>query len=137
MGAVLALSVIGLIWNIFSLIEYIAVDAVKIVGCSFIILFNLALTVLVISVMTCGNYVIKDKTLLCCFGLIRTPFNIDDIVGITHFKKSNKLVVYFKDKKYTVIVISSSQYEEFIMTMREINHNIIYDTRIDGEDTPQ
>ena len=63
--------------------------------------------------------------------------DINDVVQITHFKKSDKLVLYFKDAKYTVVIISPEKYEDFIFALREENRQIIYDSRTDGEDEPQ
>ncbi len=86
--------------------------------------------------MLYGCYTVKGSTLYCNFGVVKTSYDIKDVVCITHFKKSDKLVVYFKDAKYTVIVIDNKLYDDFIATLREINPSIAYDTRIDGEDTP-
>lgn len=135
--AVLIISLGGLIWNVFSLIEYLWAGAIKIIGNAFIILFNLALVVLDVGVIAFGFYVVKDKKLICYFGLIKTEYDLEDVVAVTHFKKSDKLVVYFNDKKYTVIVISPDSYDDFIGAIRTENPQIIYDTKIDGEDTPE
>ena len=53
-----------------------------------------------------------------------------------HFKKSDKLVIYFKDDSFTVIVISPEDYSDFVVALREVNPQIYYGVKIDGEDTP-
>ena len=132
----LILSLAGLVWNIFGFIEYLWAGVTKIIGQACIILFNLALAVLDLSILTYGYYVVKDENLICYFGLIKTIYALEDIIAVTHFKKSNKLVIYFKDKKYTVIVISPESYGDFIGAIRSKNPQIVYDAKIDGEDTP-
>lgn len=132
---VLLLSVGGLLWNIYNLIEFYSLNHVfKLVSYALIVIVCLFLTVFVLSVIFYGNYLIKSDTLYTCFGFFRSKSNIYDIVCLSLFKKSNKLVVYFKDQTYTVIVIDESLYDEFVLSLRKINPQIIYDTRIDGED---
>lgn len=136
LSAVLALSAFGLYWNVINVLNINLEYAFRAVSNIIIGLINLALFIFVISVMVYGRYVIKDGELISYFGFIKTKTDIKEIVQFTHFKKSNKLVAYFKDSKYTVIVITPNEYEEFILSVREINPAIIYDTKIDGEDTP-
>lgn len=134
---VLALSIAGLIWNVFNLTEYVWAGAFKITIYALIIAITAFLTVFVISVMLFGRYQIKDGYLYTRFGFVSSKEKIEDVVQVTHFKKSDKLVLYFKDEKYTVIVIAKEEYEKFILAMREINPKIIYDAKIDGEDLPK
>lgn len=133
---VLILSIVGCGWNILNLIEYSFLGAFKTVTYALLVLATGFLGITVISIMVYGRYVVKDGTLYTYFGFIRNKTLISDIIGVTHFKKSNKLVVYFKDDKYTVIVISPEEYDSFISAIREFNSSIVYDARIDGEDTP-
>ena len=133
---VLILSIVGCGWNILNLIEYSFLGAFKTVTYALIVLATGFLAFTVVCIMAYGRYVVKDGALYTCFGFIKNKTLIDDIIAVTHFKKSDKLVVYFKDEKYTVIVISPSEYSEFISAIRELNSAIVYDARIDGEDTP-
>ncbi len=134
--AVVALSFLGIVWNVFNLKEYWWAGPVKIATYFIIIAITLALLVVGVSVMVYGCYTIKGDTLSCNFGVVKTTYDIKDVVSIAHFKKSDKLVVYFKDAKYTVIVIDSKLYDEFIAALRQVNPSIAYESRIDGEDTP-
>ena len=133
---VLALGTGGLIWNIFNLEEYVWAGTFKIIAYSMIILVNILLIVFDLSVMLFGYYKIEGMSVICRFGIIKTVYDVNAVVEITHFKKSDKLVMYFKDATYTVIVIAKSEYEDFILSLRKINREIIYDTRIEGEDNP-
>ncbi len=132
---VLALS--GLVWNIYALIETAMLGTVKIISHSLMIILTLFLCVFALSVALYGRYVLKDKYLIQCFGFIWSKIPLEEIIQITHFKKSNKLVAYFKDEKYTVIVIDPLLYGDFIMALREFNPAIYYDVQIDGEDIPK
>ena len=93
--------------------------------------------IFVLSVIFYGRYVIKDGELIQYFGFLKTKTPLKEIVEITHFKKSDKLVVYFSDRKYTIIVIDKQYYEPFILVVRTENPSIVYDVKIEGEDTPK
>lgn len=136
LALVLALSIVGIVWNVFNVIEYAWAGALKITVYALIVAITTFLAVFVVSIMVYGRYEIKNGALYTCFGFVKSKELIDDIVQITHFKKSDKLVVYFSDDKYTVIVISPREYERFVLALRECNQKIIYSTQIDGEDTP-
>ncbi len=134
---VFALSLAGLGWNIYNFISFLSYhDVIKTVLYAVIILLNAALVALTVSVAVYGAYVVKGDKLYSYFGFIRTKYEINDIVEITHFKKTDKLVAYFKDSKYTVIVIDKTLYDEFVIALRQVNKQIIFDNKIEGEDTP-
>ncbi len=134
---VLILSVSGICWNVFNLVTFINDGALKTIAYVLIILLTTFLLAFVISVMAFGRYVIKDKDLIQYFGFLKSKTSLDDIVAITHFKKSNKLVLYFKDAKYTVIVISPTEYDNFVVSIRKANPSILFSSKIDGEDLPE
>ncbi len=132
---VLLLSTGGLVWNIFNFIEYYSLNNIfKLISYALIIIISLFLTIFVLSVIFYGNYVVKGEYIYTCFGFFRAKYKIHDVVCISLFKKSSKLVAYFKDQTYTVIVIDQSFYDDFVLSIRKINPQIIYDTKIDGED---
>ena len=134
--AILCLSLAGVGWNIFNVIEFSRLNAVKTTTYSIILVFSALLCIVVIGVMLYGKYVIKDGKLYTCFGFIRTKIEVEKITAVIHFKKSDKLVIYFNQNKYAVVVISPSEYDNFISALREVNPKIAFDNRIDGEDTP-
>lgn len=137
LAVVLILSIVGLLWNVLNLVEYSFLGALKIVTYSLIIFMNAVLTALVLGIMLCGRYVVKGKVLITRFGFFTSKTSISDICQITHFKKSDKLVVYFNDAKYSVIVISPNEYEKFAVTIRNINRAIIYSTSNEDEKSPE
>ncbi len=135
LSIVLLLSVAGLIWNIFNFVEFLSLShTFKVISSAIISLVCLFLTIFVLSVIFYGNYLIKGDFLFNNFGFFKSKLKIEDIVCISLFKKSNKLVAYFSNQTYTVIVIDENLYDEFVVSLRKVNQKIIYDTRIDGED---
>lgn len=134
---VVLLSVGGLVFNVFSLITFIRADTGKAFSYSVMVAVNLALTVFSVALLFNGKYVFKNGYLRCVFGLIPVRIKVAQITEIAHFKKSDKLVIYYGEDKYGVIVISPDRYDEFIEELRGINPSVRYESRIDGEDTPE
>lgn len=132
--AVLILSIIGIGWNIYNIISYIYQNATNVIIYSFTIVLIIILLIIDLSVIFYGKYVIKGKELYTCFGILKDKIDIFEISEIDLFKKSDKLVLYNKENKFTVIMISPDKYEEFILSLREINKEIIYDIKYE-EDT--
>lgn len=124
----------GFAWNVFNLTKGNLSKTFNLVSYSFLCVVTFLLTVFAISLLVYGKYVIKDGKLYTYFGFIRSKIDISDIVCITLFKKSNKLVIYLKDQCYSVIVISPDDYNDFVLSLREQNKEIYYDAKIDGED---
>ena len=131
LSIVLALCLAGLIWNVFELCEYVYADTFKIVSYSIVICLTFILSAFVLSVMFYGFYVVKKNCLYTCFGFVSYKVKLDEIVQITHLKKSDKLVVYYSDQKFNVIVISKAEYDRFIKVLREQNPNIIYSNQVE------
>ena len=133
----LALCVAGIVWNIFNAIQFANVNTIKLISSLVIVVLTFVLLVFVLSVLFYSRYVIKDGYLYTYFGFVKNKTPVSEIVEVTKFKKSNKLVVYFSTEEYTVIVIAPEFYDEFVMAIRNANKSIVYDTRIEGEDTPE
>lgn len=124
--AVIILSGAGLVWNIYNIVHYALLDAMQTVVYSVITVLNAVVFGFALSITIYGRYVIKRDTIYCCFGLIKSKYKIAEIYQITHYRKQDKLVVFFADQKYTVIVISPAKYETFVERIREINSQIIF-----------
>lgn len=137
LSLVVVLSAAGLVWNVYSIVEYTFFGGIKTVSHTLMIIITAALILFVISVMVYGRYVVTEKYLIQYFGLVKNKTELSKIIAITHFKKSDKLVAYFSDQKYTVIVISPTLYDTFVLSVRDKNPSVVFDSRIDGEDTPE
>ena len=137
LAVVLALAIAGLVWNVLILIDCLPLGATKLTINVVLVVINALFLAFVVSVMVYGKYVVKEDKIVCYLGIVRSTYKIKDVVEITHFKKSDKLVVYFDNSNYTVIVIKPTLYDKFILAVRDKNKRIVYDTKIDGEELPQ
>ena len=91
--------------------------------------------VIFISVLAHSVYKITDKQIVLRFGIIKSVYTIADIVKIHRFTKTNKLVIYFKNDRYTVIVVKPEWYNEFTKELLSKNDKIRYDvSTTDGTD---
>ncbi len=88
---------------------------------------SLFLSAYIVSVMAHTKYVIKNGFIYTYFGFIRIKVNVNKITQFSHFKKSDTLVAYFDDERYTVIVISPDKYDDFIKGTRKFNPKITFD----------
>ncbi len=136
LAVILAVCSVSIYLNVISVVEYSWANGFKIVGYISLLAISVFIIVFVISIAIYGNYTIKNGYLYTYFGFIHTKTDLNEIVQITHFKKSDKLVIYFKEQKFSVIVIAKSEYDSFVLALRGENKTIIYSTQIDGEDTP-
>ena len=134
--AVIALALTGLVWNTYNLIYFINAGIDKIISYSLIVLATGALGVIAFSVAFFGRYVIKNDVLVTCFGVFSSKTQLTEITEVVHFKKSNKLVVYFADQKFSVVLIAPEKYDHFVIALRDKNPKIRFNALIDGQDTP-
>lgn len=128
------LSAAGLVWNIYNLVALASEGIFKILAYSISIIVCGGLFAFCISLALYGKYVFKDGYLYLYFGFIRTKTKAEDILQVTHFLKSDKLVIYFKDAKYSVVVISPELYGEFVSALKRANPSIIYDASEEREE---
>ena len=90
--------------------------------------------VIFVSLLIRSVYKITDTEIVLWFGIVKQTFKIADIESIHLFTKTNKLVLYFKDEKYTVIVVKPDWYNEFTKEILARNDKIRYDVSTTDED---
>jgi hypothetical protein len=130
----LILSLFGFAVNIYRLInlsEALAYDYISIILMMFV---TILLTVIIISVMISSKYTLTKEKLTSSFGIVKSEIPVKDMNQIVLFKKTEKLVIYFGKDKYSVIVVKKEWYDDFIMDMRQLNPDIIYDIKNDLEE---
>jgi hypothetical protein len=110
----------GLIFNVYNLISYIKSSSDKIINSCIFTILNLAIFSFALSISLLSKYHIHEKGISLNFGFYKITYKFDEILSLTLFKKEQKLVLYFKDSKYTLIVINSNYFDNFIKKMREI-----------------
>lgn len=90
--------------------------------------------VIFISVLIRSVYKITESEIVLWFGIVKQIFKIADIESIHLFTKTNKLVLYFKNDKYTVIVVKPEWYNEFTKEILARNDKIRYDVSTTDKD---
>ncbi len=79
-------------------------------------------------------YRINDGKLKMCLGFIVITYSINDISEVIYYKDKRKLVAYYGEDKFTIILLSEEKHEDFIKELRKINPEIIYDNKINEND---
>lgn len=133
---VFVLCTIGIVWNVINLIGSTNKSVFNIILYCVSIVLAVILNVFAIAIFFFSGYAIDEKNLTISLGFNKNKTPLEEIVAITLFKKSNKLVLYFAEQKYTVVVIKPSEYESFVLELRAKNNKIVYNAQIDGEDMP-
>ena len=90
--------------------------------------------VIFVSLLIRSVYKITDTQIILWFGIVKQTFKIADIESVHLFTKTNKLVIYFKDDKYTVIVVKPEWYNEFTKEILARNDKIRYDVSTTDKD---
>lgn len=97
-------------------------------------LVSAALLTITIAAIFHSKYVIKGKYLYFRFGFMFTKTDISDIVQLTEFKAQNKLVMYFKNEKYSIAVIDEKYYHAFYDALKKVNPEITYTVQANDEE---
>lgn len=129
---VIALSVASVVWNVYNVVFFIKVSTFKAVLYSLTVLISLFLAILALGICFYGCYTVDEKNLISHFGIIYSRIELKDVSGIVRFKKTNKLVIYLKGGKFSVILISPALYDDFISSLIKSNPEIAYSCE-DGE----
>ncbi|MBQ7407788.1 MAG: hypothetical protein IJW13_00725 [Clostridia bacterium] len=99
------------------------------------ILIGVLAFVFIIPAITSSCYIIDGDTLISKWGLVKSKTSAFDIERVTHFRKTDKLVVSLKDQTYFVICIKSEEYDSFVDCLKQANKKIFFalNTENDGE----
>lgn len=112
--------------NVYDAIHFFGENTAKTIVAITVAAISFFAFVSAIAAAVYGRYVVKGDCLYCRFGFFYTKTKITDIFQLTEFKALNKLVMYFKDEKYSVAVISEKYYNEFYEALKSVNPDIIY-----------
>lgn len=134
LSVVLIVCFVSLALNVYNLIHYIKTPLFKVLPYILYIVITLFLIAVVLGIMLFSSYSLKKGNLYVRFGFFVSKTKVSDVIGITHFKKSDKLVIYFKDQTFSVVVIAKEKYDDFVLSLRELNKSIFFSSQIDGED---
>lgn len=86
------------------------------------------LSVLLVAMLIRSQYVLTENKLLMRFGFICQSYELKKIFSVHLFRGSGKLAVYFDDfkTKYTVIVVKSEWYDDFVKELLARNERIAF-----------
>ena len=129
----LTICALALALNVYNLTQYIHYDLFKYLPFIIYSVIALFLLFVVFSIMFFSEYSIKNGYLYVRYGIFYSKTKLDEIVQLAHFKKSDKLVVYFKGQTFSVIVIAKEQYDAFVESLKEINKQIFFTHQLDDE----
>ena len=123
---VIAIAAAGLVLNILTVINHAKAHTLLAVLYGVLTLLTAILLAEAVAIAFYGLYKIKDGCLYACFGFIYTKTDVKYIVAVHVFKKTEKLVVYYKDEKFSVIIIPPASYDDFIAALLKANPEIKY-----------
>ncbi len=106
-----------------------------VIGVQHVVMLIICVLLIVIfsSILIRSYYRITDNEIILKFGVIKSVFKISDITSVHLFTKTNKLVVYFKNETYTVIVVKENWHNEFVKELTAKNDKIVYEVSLEEE----
>ena len=132
--AAMVLAAGAIAYTIYRMLTHGFGDASLIIQYVLLLLFGVGALVIFSAMLIRSVYIVNKTELVLRFGLIKTVYKIKDIESIRLFSKTNKLVLYFKSEKYTVISVKPEWYNDFIREILSHNLNIRYDVSITDKD---
>ena len=133
-AAGILLGIGGIAFTIYRIYKYGFADAQLIIQHAVVLIVGALAIALFASILIRSVYKITDTEIVLWFGFIKSAYRIADIESVHLFTKTNKLVLYFKDEKYTVIVVKPEWYRELTQEIIARNKNIRYDVSTDDKD---
>lgn len=119
--ALLLIALAGLAFNIYYLVQFWSAGISNLISYFLLILINLTLLVFCGGLMFFRNYTISKEHLFTRFGILKFKVKLLDITEVIIYENLKKLVVYFADAKYTVIIIDQADFDKFASALKENN----------------
>lgn len=82
--------------------------------------------VALIAVLFNSHYSIENKNFVARWGFFANKIPLNDITGVTLFKLTNKLVIYYSGDNFFVINAKRTDYENVINALKNANNKIVY-----------
>lgn len=132
--AAMVLAAAAIAYTVYRMITLGFGDASLIIQYVLLLLFGVGAIVIFSAMLIRSVYIVGKNEIILRFGLIKSVYKIKEIESIRLFSKTNKLVLYFKNEKYTVISVKPEWYNDFIREVLSRNLNIRYDVSITDKD---
>ncbi|MBO5927493.1 MAG: hypothetical protein J6Q32_01395 [Clostridia bacterium] len=131
---IMAIALFGLAFNLYNLVSFVKANLLKtekLIASIVFIVITILLIIFSVSVFFSSKYSILENKVLLKFGFFKTKYLISEILCFTHFKKSDKLVCYFKNGEYTVINVDSKAFQDFVSQIKTANPDILFNDNFD------
>ena len=132
--AAMVLAAAAIAYTVYRMITLGFGDASLIIQYVLLLLFGVGAIVIFSAMLIRSVYIVGKNEIILRFGLIKSVYKIKEIESIRLFSKTNILVLYFKNEKYTVISVKPEWYNDFIREVLSHNLNIRYDVSITDKD---
>ena len=132
--AAMVLAAAAIAYTVYRMITLGFGDASLIIQYVLLLLFGVGAIVIFSAMLIRSVYIVGKNEIILRFGLIKSVYKIKEIESIRLFSKTNKLVLYFKNEKYTVISVKPEWYNDFIREVLSHNLNIRYDVSTSDRD---
>ena len=132
--AAMVLAAAAIAYTVYRMITLGFGDASLIIQYVLLLLFGVGAIVIFSAMLIRSVYIVGKNEIILRFGLIKSVYKIKEIESIRLFSKTNKLVLYFKNEKYTVISVKPEWYNDFIREVLSHNLSIRYDVSITDKD---
>lgn len=129
----LVVSITSFVLNVYNVVSYFSLGGIKVVSYLIISAVTLFIAVYVISLLCYSKYRINGNDLVCNLGFYKTTLSILDVTEVINFTTSEKLVIYFGKRGYSVIVIAKENYDEFISLILKVNPQIRFSVNSKGK----
>jgi len=126
-GLLIAVLCLGL--NVKRIIEIVKANdliAKNIMSAGLAALVGLIGIIVIVPVFFSSRYEITNTDLITRRGIIVTKIKINTITRITFFRATKKLVLYYNQSDYVVIVIDEKDYNDFVDAIKEQNKKVFY-----------
>ncbi len=127
------IAIVGLCLNVKNIIEVkdSSIDKTMTIFRYVVLALNVLMLIFIVSILVYAKYVVSKKGVYVKFGVVYKKYALEDITSIAHFTKQDKLVLYGKNEKYAVIVISQNKFGEFVDAVKKFKPDVLFTK--DGE----
>jgi hypothetical protein len=121
-------AIAGSVLNIIKIVQSTG-DALKALGYCIALAICLLTLVCAMGVMFFSSYTVNSDYVTIRYGIFYEKIKLAAITGVTVFKKTDALVIYYGNNKYQVILTDVENYDNFINALLEANPDVAYDVR--------
>lgn len=126
LAVITAIFAAAVVFNILDAVAFAGEIGPRFIFAVIVAVISLTILVFIVSALFYGRYVVRGNYLYFHFGLIFTKTDINEIFQLTLFAMQNKLVMYLKNEKYSVVVIDKKNYDAFYETLKAVNPDILF-----------